>query len=94
MSVKAMRVNVMKVEPMVESEGHMPSRSQAPHKHRTNIPPAKVLGRYRGKWVAFYDRKVLAAGDSLHKVVDEARAALPGKESTVMKVPSGELYVL
>ncbi len=86
--------NVMKPEELVEAEGHMSGRSPSHHKLRTNVPPAKVLGRYRGQWVAFFDRKVLAAGENLRKVVDEAKAAVPGKDPTVMKVPTGELYVL
>ena len=86
--------NVMKVDGLVENEGHMPGRSHSRHKLRTNVPPAKVLGKYRGQWVAFYDRKVLAAGENLRKVVDEAKAAVPGKDPTVIKIPTGELYVL
>jgi uncharacterized protein DUF5678 len=52
------------------------------------------LGTYRGQWVAFYHRKVVAAGPDGGKVVDEARAKLGGKEPTLMRVPEHALYLL
>jgi hypothetical protein len=72
----------------------MPARSHAHHKVRSDDPPAKVLGTYRGQWVAFYHRKVVAAGPDGGKVVDEARAKLGGKEPTLMRVPEHALYLL
>jgi hypothetical protein len=89
-----MKGNVIKADSMVEMEGHMHSRPHASQRPQSDTPPAKVLGKYRGQWVAYYDRRVVATGDNFGKVLDEARTLIPGKEPTLMKVPSGELYVL
>jgi hypothetical protein len=86
--------NVIKAERMVGNEGHMQGKPHARHRPQSDTPPAKVLGKYRGQWVAYYNRRVVANGDNFGKVLDEARTLIPGKEPTLMKVPSGELYVL
>ncbi len=72
----------------------MVARSHSRRKARSDLPPARILGRYLGQWVAFYRRRVVASGDNFGKVLDEGRAALRGEEPTLMRVPSGDLYVL
>ena len=89
-----MNRNAMNAGGLVGNEGLMTGPTHAPHRPRSDAPPAKVLGGYRGKWVAYYNRKVVAAGKNFGEVLDEARALIPGKEPTLMKVPTGELYVL
>ncbi|MFH1916152.1 MAG: DUF5678 domain-containing protein [Nanoarchaeota archaeon] len=43
--------------------------------------------KYIGKWIVIEDNKVIASGDNVKKVVQEAREKLPNKKIFVTKVP-------
>jgi len=82
------------VERLLGVDRHMQNKPHVRQRPHSDTPPAKVLGKYRGQWVAYYNRRVVANGDNFGKVLDEARTLIPGKEPTLMKVPSSEFYVL
>lgn len=54
-------------------------------KHHTNF-----LEKYRDQWVAIIDKKVIAAGENLSKVKEEARKKSGKEKIPVMFVECGE----
>lgn len=57
-------------------------------------PSVKALEPYRGQWVAYAGRRILAAGKDLHLVLVTAREKLHGKEPKLMEVPSADYLLL
>lgn len=72
----------------------MTSGSRSGSKCSCDDPPAKILGQYKGQWIAIYHKQVVASGEECGQVLDEARAKLGGKEPTLMRVPSRPLFPL
>ncbi len=52
------------------------------------------LSKYRGKYVAILDKKVVASGINAKKVIEEAKRKYPRKESFLVKVRGDETLVL
>ncbi len=44
------------------------------------------LSRYAGTWIAIIDKKVVASGRDVHKVVEEVKKAYPDKNPLITKV--------
>ncbi|MDE1836933.1 MAG: hypothetical protein KGJ23_09985 [Euryarchaeota archaeon] len=51
-----------------------------------DMPPDAVMRRHRGEWVAIVNRKVVAAGKELRRVLEEGRRASPGHEPMMFHV--------
>jgi len=45
------------------------------------------LEEYVGKWVAISNNKIIASGNDVKKVINEAKAKVPNKRPFVSKVP-------
>lgn len=48
------------------------------------------LSKYKGKYVAILDKKVIAHGNNAKKVWEEAKKKYPKKKSYLAKIPSDE----
>jgi hypothetical protein len=51
-----------------------------------DMPPDAVMRRHRGEWVAIADRKIVAAGKDLRRVLEEGRKASPRNEPFMFHV--------
>lgn len=52
------------------------------------------LSKYKGKYVAISDKKVVASGTNAKKVLEEAKRKYPKKTTYMAKVPEDETFVL
>lgn len=52
------------------------------------------LDKYLGLWVAVVGDKIVASSESAREVYEQARAAFPGREPFLMKVPREQVLVL
>ena len=52
------------------------------------------LSKYKGKYVAILDKKVVASGINAKKVIEEAKRKYPRKKSFLAKVAGDETLVL
>lgn len=52
------------------------------------------FSRYKGKYVALVDNKVVSSGSSPKEVWEKAKKKYPKKTPELMKVPTGETLVL
>jgi hypothetical protein len=52
------------------------------------------FSKYRGRYVAIVQRKIVASGDNAEKVWFEAKKKYPRARPEILKVPKGETLVL
>ena len=52
------------------------------------------LGEHVGKWIVVLDDDIVASGENLREVYDEAKAKHPRETLFVMKVPADKVMVL
>lgn len=52
------------------------------------------LSKYKGRYVAILDKKVIASGTNAKKVWEEARKKYPDRKSAIAKIPEDETFVL
>jgi ABC-type molybdate transport system substrate-binding protein len=52
------------------------------------------LSRYKGKYVAIADQKVVSSGYDAKKVYEEARKKAPQSKPALAKIPSEDVMVL
>ncbi|MDE1821927.1 MAG: hypothetical protein KGJ23_12130 [Euryarchaeota archaeon] len=52
----------------------------------SRMPPEREMKRHRGEWVAIVDRKVVAAGKDLKRVLQAGRKASPRHEPFMFHV--------
>jgi orotate phosphoribosyltransferase-like protein len=50
--------------------------------------------KYRGKYIAIVDEKVVASGENAKAVLDRAKTKRPGKEIVLRKIPEEETLIL
>ena len=51
------------------------------------------LSAYLGKWIAICDNKIVASGNSVKKVLEEAKKNCPAVEPLVARVPEKETMI-
>ncbi len=52
------------------------------------------FSKYKGKYVAIIDNRIVASGGNAVKVLEEARLKNPGKEPVLRKIPEEEAMIL
>ncbi len=63
-------------------------------KPRKKLVAAVDFARYRGRYVAIVDDKVIATGRDARIVWSKAKKKMPSSVPTLVKVPTGETLVL
>ena len=52
------------------------------------------FSKYKGKYIALVDEKVVASGDNAEKVLNEAKSKYPNKDVILRKIPEEETLIL
>lgn len=52
------------------------------------------LSKYKGKYIAIVEDKVVASGDNAKEVLDEAKRKFPNKILTIAKIPHEDALIL
>ena len=52
------------------------------------------LEEYKGKWIILCDEHVIASGDNIKKIVDEAQEKCPEKKFLLARVPGEGTMIL
>lgn len=52
------------------------------------------LSKYIGEWIAIVDDRIIAHGDDVKKIYNEAKAKYPKKRPLITKVPEKETMIL
>lgn len=52
------------------------------------------LSKYKGKYIAIVEDKVVASGDNAKEVLDEAKRKFPNKIPTIAKIPYEDALIL
>jgi len=52
------------------------------------------FSKYKGKYIALVDEKIVASGQNAEKVLNEARLKHPKKEIVLRKIPEEEAMIL
>jgi len=52
------------------------------------------LDKYKGRWIAIVDEKVVSSSDNAKVALDEAKKKYPGKRPVLAKLPKGEALIL
>jgi hypothetical protein len=71
----------------------MPVRRH-PHQQHPRLPSARALAKHCGEWVAIVNRRIVAYGVDFREVVAKAKDTAPGKEPSLLHVPSDEILLL
>lgn len=50
--------------------------------------------KYKGKYVALVDKKIVASGENAKVVLEEAKSKYPKKEIVLRKIPEEETLIL
>ncbi len=51
------------------------------------------LSKYKGKYIAIVEDKVVASGENAKEVLDEAKRKFPNKIPTIAKIPKEEALI-
>lgn len=65
-----------------------------PVRQHPRLPSARALARHHGEWVAIVDRRIVASGEHFREVLAKARESAPGREPSMLRVPSDEILLL
>ncbi len=70
------------------------SARRGPVRQHPRLPTARTLATHAGEWVAIVDRKVVASGDRFREVLAKARESAPGRDPSMLRVPTDNILLL